>query len=260
MTKALQGEIMDSIRKRWESRAVSLLATVLALSLQRWTRTLDARIADYGLGLDVTLEDFSRPALYIMWHEYILLPAATRRGGDMTLLISQHRDADWFSQVISHNGFKSVRGSSNKGGIKAILKYKKEHQHTSLVLTPDGPRGPRRVLTPGCIQLAALLNLPIIPVGCGYHAPMRFRSWDRFAVPRPGSRARIILGPRITIPRKLDETDLASYRDYLEGILNTVTTEAESWAMDGLPRCNERGLFPAPHATVVRESSLGIVS
>lgn len=251
---------MESIGKRTQSHAMRLLATLLGMSLQRWMRTLDTRIADYQPQSDVALSDFTHPALYILWHEYILLPAATRKGADMTLLVSQHRDAFWFSEVVENFGFKTVRGSSTKGGIKAILQYKKEHKHTSLVLTPDGPRGPRRVLTPGCIQLAALLNLPLIPVGCGYHAPYRNRSWDRFAIPRIGTRARMILGNPIAVPRKLDSALVESYRLSIESMMHTLTQEAEEWAMDGLPRCNERALFAAPQASIERTSSLGIVS
>lgn len=251
---------MDGIKDRLQSRAVSLLATMLAMVLQRWVRTLDTRIADYEPACDVAVDDFQHPALYVMWHEYILLPAVSRRGGDMTLLISQHRDADWFQEIIRLAGFKSVRGSSNKGGIKAILKYRKEHQNTSLVLTPDGPRGPRRVMTNGCIQLASLLQLPIIPVGCGFQSPMRARSWDHFAVPKPGSRARLILGPQLSIPRKLDEDQLEAYREHLQTLMNALNFEAESWAMDGLPRSRERALVAVPHASDPRTSSLGVTS
>jgi lysophospholipid acyltransferase (LPLAT)-like uncharacterized protein len=168
----------------------------------------------------------------------------------MTLLVSQHRDAFWFSEVVEQFGFKTVRGSSTKGGIKAVLQYRKEHKDSSLVLTPDGPKGPRRVLTPGCIQLAALLNMPIIPVGCGFDAPWRNRSWDRFAIPRPNSRARMVLGPRIVVPRKMDDAELERYRAYVEKMLAAATLQAESWAADGESRQGERGLFAAPHATV----------
>lgn len=247
-------------QKSIQPKAIRLLSTGLGLFLQAWMRSVDARIADYGTNADAALREFNRPALYIMWHEYILLPATSRKGSDLTLLVGLHRDADWFSEVVENFGFKTVRGSSSRGGIKAILQYKREHQQTSLVLTPDGPRGPRRVLSPGCIQLASLLRIPVIPIGCGFNAPFRNGSWDHFAVPRFGSRGRMILGPAIDIPRKLNEDQLEAYRMHVETIMHTINAEAEGWAMDGLPRARERPLHAAPHASQERVSSLGVTS
>jgi len=235
------------------------LATGLGLALQAWGRTVDTRIADYEPNSDTCTTDFTRPALYILWHENIFLPLATRRGADMTLLVGMHRDANWLGEIVDSFGFKSVRGSSSKGGIQAILKYMRQHKQTSLVLTPDGPRGPRRVLSAGCIQLASLLKMPLIPVGIGYHAPYRNRSWDRFAVPRLGTRGRMILGPPMVIPRKMDTAMLEQYRSHVESIMQTLSAEAESWAFDGLPRENERGLYSAPHASIEKTFSLGIL-
>ncbi len=247
-------------KRRIQSYSIRMLATFLGMTLKAWMRTVDTRIADYEPKSDVALQGFDRPALYILWHEYILLPAATRRGSDMTLLVSQHRDAFWFSEIVENFGFKTVRGSTSHGGIKAILQYRKAHKETSLVLTPDGPRGPRRQMSPGCIQLSSLLQMPLIPVGCGYHSPYRLRTWDRFGVPRMGTRARMILGPKIQVRRKLDDRSVEEYRTYVEQVMHSLTSEAECWAMDGLPRENERALFAAPHASAEPNLSLGILS
>jgi lysophospholipid acyltransferase (LPLAT)-like uncharacterized protein len=154
--------------------------------------------------------------------------------------------------------YHTVRGSSTKGGLKAILQYRKEHQNSSLVVTPDGPKGPRRVLAPGCIQLSSLLQLPIIPVGIGYHRPYRAPTWDRFAIPRPGSRARMILGSRLTIPRKLDENGIEEHRLWVENAVHRLTYEAECWALDGLPRERERSLHAALQGTCAIIGSLGL--
>ena len=58
-----------------------------------------------------------------------------------------------------------------------------------LTITPDGPRGPRRHMAPGPIYLASKLGLPLVLMGYAYDRPWRLHSWDRFAIPRPGSRA-----------------------------------------------------------------------
>ncbi|MFN6137460.1 MAG: hypothetical protein ACK480_03000, partial [Planctomycetota bacterium] len=116
----------------------------------------------------------------------------------------------------------------------------------------------RRVLSPGCIQLSSLLQLPIIPVGVGYHRPYRAPTWDRFAIPRPGSRARLILGSRLIVPRKLDESGIEEHRKWVENAVHRLTYEAECWALDGLPRERERSLHAALQGTSAVVGSLGL--
>jgi lysophospholipid acyltransferase (LPLAT)-like uncharacterized protein len=235
-------------------------AQALGVSIKSLVATLDTRIVDYEPNCDASLQEFRGQVIYVLWHEYFLLPTAMTGGCNLTLLIGMHPDADWLGEIAGSFGFETVRGSSTKGGIKAILKYVREHRDTCLVMTPDGPKGPRRVLSSGCIQLASLLQIPIVPAGVGFDRPYRSSSWDRFAIPRPGSRGRFVLGPRISIPRKLSELQLSQWRMHVESMLHQVSDEAESWALDGIPRAGERGLYHAPHASIVRTTSLGLIT
>lgn len=225
--------------------------TLLAFGIRSWMRTLDARIACYDPLMDPAVDGFRGPAIYVVWHEYLALPPCNRRGCDVTMLLSQHRDAHWLSEMISQFGFKTVRGSTSRGGVKAILQITREFRGTSLVITPDGPRGPRRELSSGCIYIAGLLGIPIVPLGCGFDRPIRnSRSWDKFAIPRPSSRARIVLGPGISIPRKLNKDEIEEYRRYIETLLHAVTLESETWAAEGSTRIGERAFYPVPQGSI----------
>jgi hypothetical protein len=110
----------------------------------------------------------------------------------------------------------------------------------NLTITPDGPRGPRRKLAPGAIFVASRLELPLVVMGYAYDRPWRFNSWDRFALPRPFSRARAVVSPEITVPRNLDREGLEHYRQKMEDLLNRLTTEAEIWAESGTRRIGQR--------------------
>ena len=225
--------------------------TLLAFGIRAWMRTLDARIVCYEPEMDPAVANFNGPAIYVVWHEYLALPPCNRRGCDVTMLLSQHRDAHWLTEVIRQFGFKTVRGSTTRGGVQAILQIRRHNRGTSLVITPDGPRGPRRELSSGCIFIAGLLGIPIVPLGCGFHRPWRNNgAWDKFALPRPSSRARIVLGPGIRVPRKLSKDEIEEYRKHIESVLVAVTTEAEAWAADGSMRDGERAFYPVPQGAI----------
>jgi len=104
----------------------------------------------------------------------------------------------------------------------------------NLTITPDGPRGPRRRLAAGSILLSSYLKIPLIPIGLGYDRPWRMRrTWDQFAIPRPGSRARAVVGPRVCIPAALERHEIECYRARVEGLLTELTERAELWAESG---------------------------
>jgi hypothetical protein len=81
--------------------------------------------------------------------------------------------------------------------------------------------------------------MPLVLMGYGYDRPWRAKSWDRFAVPRPGSRGRSVWSPAITIPPDLDRDGIEHYRQQTEQLLNRLTNEAEAWAEAGTPKIGE---------------------
>lgn len=217
---------------------------LLSQTLDLWMRTLNYKLAVYEDGCDPASNDFQGPAIFLLWHEYIPFPFYMRPRCQMALLVSQHGDAELLSQAAAFRGFETVRGSSTRGGAAAIKQLMESDASTSLCITPDGPRGPRRKLAPGAVFLASRLQIPLIPLGFGYHSPWRYRrAWDQFAIPRPGSRARAVVGPKLFVPPDLEREQLEQWRGYTEYVLNHVTTTAEHWADDGKSRQGERPLY-----------------
>jgi lysophospholipid acyltransferase (LPLAT)-like uncharacterized protein len=198
--------------------------------------TLDYQALLYDPTVDPAGERFEPSMIYVFWHEYIPCPFYLLPHCDIAMLLSRHRDADWLCEAARHMGFHTIRGSTRRGGDAALRQLARASRTLNLAITPDGPRGPRRCLAPGCIFLASKLNLPLVPFGIGYDRPWRMSSWDRFALPRPYSRARVIVGPPLTIPADLDRESLESHRQYVETVLNQLTDEAEQWAESGQRR------------------------
>jgi len=226
-----------------ESPLLNKLGGLLAsAAVRHWMATLDYKVAYYDRMVDPLSPEFRGQKIYIFWHEYILFPLFLRGHCNLAMLLSRHRDAEVLSHVAYHLGFDFVRGSTNRGGVAALRELLRRSEHMNLTVTPDGPRGPRRRLAPGAGYLASRLGLPLVAMGFGYDRPWRMNSWDRFALPRPGSRARAVISPEILVPPELDRAGLEHYRQRVEDLINRFTAEAEAWAESDTRRIGQRNL------------------
>jgi lysophospholipid acyltransferase (LPLAT)-like uncharacterized protein len=229
-------------RKKYFPRSrrffMKLGGLLAAKGIQAWMQTLDTRAAFYDRTVDPVL-GIEGPRIYVFWHEYILLPLALRGHCHLSMLLSQHGDADILARIANHFGFDCVRGSTYRGGARALWELEERSRTHHLTITPDGPRGPRRQLAQGPIYLASRLQIPIVPMGFGYDRPWRTNSWDHFAVPRMFSRARAVVGPPVMIPRELDRNGLEACRLRTERLLNCLSAEAEAWAAAGTRKAGE---------------------
>ncbi len=203
----------------------------LTFAMNRWMVTLNLRMSRYDPGADPGDDAYTGSVLYVFWHEYILLPLYLRPNSRLTILISQHQDAEAVNYVAQSIGMDVIRGSTFRGAANALRQMILQGSQTSLAIVPDGPRGPRRKLAQGCIYLSSRLQIPIVPIGVGFDRPWRMqRAWDKFAIPRPFSRARLILGPKIQVPADLARGEIELHRQWIEQKLSELTHLSEEWA------------------------------
>jgi lysophospholipid acyltransferase (LPLAT)-like uncharacterized protein len=227
--------VMDDPRHPWTIRFGGWLG---ATTIRSWMGTLEYKAAFYDPAVDPVRDNGAR-RIYLFWHENILFPIYLRGHCNLTMLLSRHRDATVLSETARRLGFGFVRGSTFGGGSSALRQLLERSRGAHLTITPDGPRGPRRTLAQGAIYLASKLGMPLVVMGFGYDRPWRMKSWDRFAIPRPFSRARAVLSPEIEIPADLDRDGIEHYRARMEALLNRLTMEAETWAEAGTPKLGE---------------------
>ncbi len=136
-----------------------------------------------------------RRAIIAFWHEQLLLMVMGYPGSHAKLLISSSKDGELLAQTMKYFQQDTVRGSSSRGGraaFREMLELCKEK--SDLVLTPDGPRGPRRELKDGVVQLARLSGRPVVPMAFACSRGHRFSSWDRFLFPYPFCRGVFSFG------------------------------------------------------------------
>ncbi|MEL7496780.1 MAG: lysophospholipid acyltransferase family protein [Planctomycetota bacterium] len=216
-----------------------LIGRLTALALPRFLDCFDFRICHYDRSGDPRLEEYNEHGIFTFWHEYIgnMLPRWGRTS--VTALCSMHRDGEWVNQTALSSGMHVVRGSSSRGGATAVRQLRENIHFSSIVITPDGPRGPRRVMAPGPIYLASKLQVPLLPVGVAISNPHRLNTWDQFAIPKPGSRIRVILGPKVRLPKKLKRDELERKRSRYQLLMNDLSKEAELWASSGRTMAGE---------------------
>ncbi len=151
------------------------------------------------------------PTIFACWHNRVIfgvpqLPLTLRR--NLSLLISASRDGEYIATLAKLFHFQVVRGSSSRGGVAALLALKREiQQNRSLIITVDGPRGPRYSVHSGIIALAALTKAPIIPLCFNYSCFMELKSWDRMQIPLPFSTVTLTFGPALKIDRIADQQE-----------------------------------------------------
>jgi hypothetical protein len=220
---------------------------VLAATIRAWMQTLDYQTVYYDERVDPARHDLSRERhIYIFWHEYIPYQLYLRGNCNICMMLSDNRDAHLLSRAAYHLGFGTVRGSTYSGPRRALRGMMRAGRIMHLTLTPDGPRGPRRVLSAGAIYLASRLQAPLVAIGMGYDRPWRLSSWDRFAVPRPYSRARCVVSPPLHIPSGVRGVETEAYRQRVENLLNQLTSEAEAWAAAGTPKIRQQPTRRSP--------------
>ncbi|MGK7864207.1 lysophospholipid acyltransferase family protein [Falsiroseomonas sp. E2-1-a4] len=193
------------------------LARLVGLYLALVVRTTRWRLV--GAEPALALVAAGQPLILAFWHERLpLMPALfdlararepAAAGLRPHVLVSQHRDGRFIGAAVGRFGVEMIYGSSRRGGagaLTALLRTLRRGQ--PVLITPDGPRGPRRQAAPGVAQVAALSGAPVVPLGASSSAQRRLGSWDRLMLPLPFGRGVVVCGPPITVPRDAAEAAL----------------------------------------------------
>ncbi|CAN5624919.1 hypothetical protein BH23GEM11_BH23GEM11_01100 [soil metagenome] len=169
-----------------------------------------------------------KPVIFLFWHSRILPLAHLHRNEGAVVLISQHRDGELIARLVERRGFRTVRGSSSRGGaqgLRGLLRALREG--SDLAVTPDGPRGPARRLKSGPLLAAQRSGAPLILVGPGARRAWRAGSWDRFLVPLPFARIEVRYSAPIFVDRDLEPGELEAVAARVDAELNRLTDQVD---------------------------------
>ncbi len=143
-------------------------------------------------------------------------------------MVSRHRDGEMIARTVHRIGYRTVRGSSTRGGSTALRQMVRRLKNGNIcVILPDGPKGPRHQVKMGIVMMAQLAGAMVIPFTFSAAKPIIFNSWDRFTLWWPFSKLAMVYGKPIEIPRRLTDEQMEEYRLLIENSLNNLQKEAD---------------------------------
>ena len=211
-------------RRRVGTVALELFAPwILRLVALTWRvqRTGDA-------GRELLASD--RPWIVSMWHGRMLclMPMRLHKGRGIHVLVSPSDDGSLAAKALRSFRFRAIRGSLSRGGASALRTMRELMEGGGqLVVTPDGPRGPRHSMNVGIAWLARATSSPILPVGVAVDRAWHLRSWDRFTIPKPFARLVVTYGE--PMPVATNATDEALEAIATELLERTIALEREGF-------------------------------
>lgn len=161
------------------------------------------------------LIDARKPFVLAFWHGSMTYPWWRFRNRNAAALVSHSKDGQILANLLKSWGYTVLRGSSSRGSKEAMTAMRGAvHDGHILCVTPDGPRGPYHELKMGGVRVAQTTKVPLVTVSVGYRRFKRLKSWDRFEIPMPFTRARVVYSdPQMIDPalmgEALDEQRLA---------------------------------------------------
>jgi lysophospholipid acyltransferase (LPLAT)-like uncharacterized protein len=169
-----------------------------------------------------------KPIIFAFWHSRMLPLAQHHRDQGVAVLVSEHADGEIITRVIERFGFRTVRGSTFRGASRALLgMIQAVRQGNDVAFTPDGPRGPAESFAPGALIVAQKTGAAIVLVGAGTRSAWRLGSWDRFLIPKPFARMRVIYSDPIHV-RAGTPRQAAGDAERLGAMLRQLTARADA--------------------------------
>jgi len=181
---------------------------------------------------DSYLEEIYRSghrAIFTFWHGRIFPATYYWRRRGIAVMTSLNRDGDVIAECIKRFGYLAIRGSSSRGGFRALAEMAREiRQGGDCAFTIDGPRGPKYVAKQGPILLALKTGAAIFCFHISMKHKIQLKSWDEFQIPLPFTRALVLQAAPIWVPGDASEAHLRDLQQQLQTTLDNLRIEGDS--------------------------------
>ena len=166
--------------------------------------------------LDAVIASGRQPIM-AFWHGRILPATFYFRRRGIVVITSENFDGEWIARIIERFGYGTARGSTTRGGIKAMLKLVRDMEAGKPAgFTVDGPRGPARIVQPGAVWLARETGNPVLPFHCEAASYWTANSWDRTQVPKPFTTVALAIGEPLDVTPGVSAEQLDASRQLVQ--------------------------------------------
>ena len=205
-----------------EAAAIAAIGYRVAASLGATLRWRTEGLEHY----DAIVQKGQQPVM-AFWHGRILPATIYFRGRGIVVITSENFDGEWIAGIIERFGYGTARGSTSRGGRRALLQLVRDMQAGKPAgFTVDGPRGPARVAQPGAVWLAKATGNPVLPFHLEADRYWTVDSWDRTQIPKPFATVALVVGEPFGVPPDADEVQIESARGELEARLSRLEARA----------------------------------
>ena len=161
------------------------------------------------------------------WHGRILSATYFFRRRGIVVITSENFGGEWIAGIIERFGYGTARGSTTRGGLKALLQLVREMEAGKPAgFTVDGPRGPARVAQPGAVWLAKATGNPVVPFHVEADRHWTAGSWDRTQIPKPFATVSLVMGEPLYVAADAGDAEIESARQLLESRLRALEPRA----------------------------------
>lgn len=176
------------------------------------------------------IEQAGRLPIYTFWHNRIFLGTYFFRRRGIVVITSQSFDGEYIARFIQRFGYGAVRGSSTRGGVAALVEMiRLMRAGLPMGFTIDGPKGPQYVAKIGACLLAKKTGNPMMPFVVEAEKFWRLKSWDKLQIPKPFTRARLIIAEPIYVAADAGDEVLENKRVELQKSLDELVERGEQW-------------------------------
>jgi len=167
-------------------------------------------------------------AIFTFWHGRIFPSTYYWRNRGIVVMTSLNQDGEAIAQCIGRFGFGAARGSSSRGGFRALAEMAREiREGRDAAFTIDGPRGPRYIAKQGPVLLAMKTGAAIFCFHISMQRKIQLKSWDEFQIPLPFTRALVLKAEPIWVPENASEPELRALHQQMQETLDKLRIEGD---------------------------------
>jgi len=171
-----------------------------------------------------------KKAIFTFWHGRIFPATWFWRKRGIVVMTSQNFDGEYIARCIRKHGYGAARGSSSRGGLKALAEMSRNlRAGNDVAFTVDGPRGPRYVAKMGPVLLAKRTGDAIFCFHISMKHKIQFNNWDNSQIPLPFTRALVLMAPPIYVAKEATEDEVKNSLLEVQTVLDLMRLAGDSY-------------------------------